>query len=60
MARDADQHIRVTEETWTRLNKEKRPGDSFNDVIERLLDENSDSDDRPATDGGEDVAVLAD
>jgi len=37
MSRDADQHIRVTEETWRKLNRLKRPGDSFDDVLQRLL-----------------------
>lgn len=39
MGRDADTHIRVTEETWSELNRRKRPGDSFDDVISRLLEE---------------------
>jgi|GEM_PF-3177637 len=39
MPRKADTHIRVTEETWSRLNRLKGPGDSFNDVIEALLDD---------------------
>jgi len=39
MSRDADKHIRVREETWLELNKKKRPGDSFDDVLQRLLDE---------------------
>jgi predicted CopG family antitoxin len=39
MPREADKHIRVTEETWLDLNKKKRPGDSFDDVLQRLLDE---------------------
>lgn len=62
MGRDADTHIRVTEDVWSELNAKKKPGDSFNDVIERLLDER-DADDRDAdadtdaaeTDGGEPV-----
>jgi len=37
MERKADTHIRVTEETWAALNAKKRPGDSFDDVIQRLL-----------------------
>jgi len=37
MSRQADKHIRVTEETWLELNKKKRPGDSFDDVLQRLL-----------------------
>jgi predicted CopG family antitoxin len=41
MARDADKHIRVTEETWKELNRRKEPGDSFEDVLERLLEERS-------------------
>lgn len=39
MERKTDTHIRVTEETWSRLNKRKKPGDSFDDVISRVLDE---------------------
>ena len=38
MDRKADTHIRVTEETWSELNSRKRPGDSFDDVIQRLLE----------------------
>lgn len=37
--RKSDTHIRVSEETWTELNIRKRPGDSFDDVIVRLLEE---------------------
>jgi predicted CopG family antitoxin len=39
MARDADKHVRVTEDTWKELNAQKEPGDSFDDVIQRLLEE---------------------
>lgn len=39
MSRKANKHIRVTEETWLELNKQKRPGDSFDDVLQRLLAE---------------------
>lgn len=39
MARKADTHIRVTEETWLDLNQLKQPGDTFDDVLQRLLDE---------------------
>jgi len=39
MPRKADNHIRVTDETWSELNKRKQPGDSFDDVIQRLLEE---------------------
>jgi predicted CopG family antitoxin len=38
MSRDATNHIRVTAETWRRLNRRKQPGDSFEDVIQRLLE----------------------
>jgi predicted CopG family antitoxin len=32
--------ISVKKETWQKLHSEKEsPGDSFNDVVERLLDE---------------------
>lgn len=39
MGRNAETHIRVTEETWEQLNRKKGPGDSFEDVITGLLDE---------------------
>jgi len=39
MSRDADKHIRVTTETWRELNQRKQPGDSFEDVLQRLLSE---------------------
>jgi predicted CopG family antitoxin len=32
-------NIRVDDDTWQRLNARKQPGDSFNDVLERLLKE---------------------
>lgn len=38
MGRNADTHIRVTEDTWQELNQKKGPGDSFDDVITQLLD----------------------
>jgi predicted CopG family antitoxin len=31
--------VKVDEDTWRRLNARKRPGDSFEDVIERMLDD---------------------
>jgi len=34
-----DVTIRLKENTWVELNKRKRPGDSFDDVIQRLLEE---------------------
>lgn len=39
MGRNADTHIRVTEDTWGRLNRLKGPGDSFDDVLTDLVDE---------------------
>jgi predicted CopG family antitoxin len=30
--------VRVSEETWSRLNQRKGPGDSFDDVISEVLD----------------------
>lgn len=32
--------VRVSTETWRRLNALKRPGDDFDDVVERLLEDN--------------------
>jgi predicted CopG family antitoxin len=39
--------VRVSEETWSRLNRRKGPGDSFDDVISEVLDiaEECDSED---------------
>jgi predicted CopG family antitoxin len=31
--------IEVSTETWKELNQRKEPGDSFDDVIQRMLDE---------------------
>lgn len=33
-----DTTVRVKRSTWTRLNHRRQPGDSFDDVIARLLD----------------------
>lgn len=49
MGRKADNHIRVADETWSRLNSRKQPGDSFDDVISRLLDKTEESDDEGKT-----------
>jgi len=35
---NAKKKIRVTATRWRRLNALKRPGESFDDVVERLLD----------------------
>jgi len=44
MARNADHQIRVSESTWHQLHRRKGPGDSFNAVLERPLDEVEDED----------------
>lgn len=31
--------VKVSDETWQRLNARKEPGDTFEDVIRRMLDE---------------------
>lgn len=31
--------LKVSEETWRRLNARKKPGDTFDDVVQRLLEE---------------------
>lgn len=31
------EQIRVTEDMWEQLNSRKKPGDSFNDVLQRLV-----------------------
>lgn len=43
----ADNHIRVRDETWQELNARKKPGDSFDDVIWRLLQEAEESEGNP-------------
>jgi predicted CopG family antitoxin len=30
--------IEVADETWTALNRRKKPGESFDDVVQRLID----------------------
>jgi predicted CopG family antitoxin len=35
----SDHRIRINDKVWDKLNRRKQPGDSFNDVIERLLNE---------------------
>jgi len=39
MAREATETIRVTPENWEQLNSLKEPGDTFNDVVSKLLEE---------------------
>lgn len=40
-------NVEVFDDTWARLNALKRhPGDSFDDVINRLIDEHDQDDDR--------------
>ncbi len=34
--------IQVSEETWKQLNRQKGPGDTFDDVIQELLQESAD------------------
>lgn len=36
--------VAVAEDNWERLNRLKRPGESFDDVIGRLLDARDDAD----------------
>jgi len=40
-----EQSIRVSDEHWRELNKRKRPGDTFDDVVQRLLNGDIDLDD---------------
>lgn len=37
-----DTHIRISEEMWQELNSQKQPGDTFDDVIRRVVEENND------------------
>jgi len=34
---DEQTRVRVSKQTWQRLNAQKEPGDSFDDVLDRLL-----------------------
>ena len=38
----SDTNIGISNETWRRLNARKHPGESFDDVLQRLLDETDD------------------
>lgn len=40
----ADEQIRVSDRVKRRLDRRRREGESYNDVLERLLSENSDAD----------------
>lgn len=33
-----DTTVRISRDTWRRLNRRREPGDSFEDVIDRVLD----------------------
>jgi len=37
--------IQINVDVWQRLNSRKQPGDSFNDVLDRLLDDSGHSED---------------
>lgn len=39
MPDDESVNIRIKRDTWEQLHSEKGPGDSFDDVISRLLEE---------------------
>jgi len=54
MGRNAETHIRVTEETWEQLNRKKGPGDSFEDVITELLNSEENVDE---IDGMDDIVA---
>jgi hypothetical protein len=49
----ADKSIGVSRRTWERLGRRKLAGESYDDVITRLLDETSPERREPMTDGGE-------
>lgn len=38
-----DVNIRIKRDTWKRLHNRKEPGDSFNDVLQRLIEESEES-----------------
>ena len=35
--------IKISPENWRRLNAKKNPGDTFDDVVSRLLDEHGEA-----------------
>lgn len=43
--RDDRTTVSLYEDTWSRLNARKRPGDSMDDVVNRLLNETEESTD---------------
>lgn len=34
--------VKISEDTWRRLNAQKAPGDTFDDVVQDLLDRHQD------------------
>lgn len=38
-SKTVSQTIRISDENWKRLNERKEPGDTFSDVVTRVLDE---------------------
>jgi predicted CopG family antitoxin len=36
-------NVKLQDETWKRLNARKDPGDTFDDVVTRLLDESEEN-----------------
>lgn len=46
---DDTTNIRISRETWKKLNARKEPGDSFDEVIERLIEEAEEGNSKPAT-----------
>lgn len=40
---DEETRVRVSKKTWRRLNARKEPGDSFDDVLDRLLARHDDA-----------------
>lgn len=46
MSSNEQQRVRVSRKTWKRLNAMKQPGDSFDDVLGRLLGDDSESADQ--------------
>lgn len=40
---DSKEAVKVSPENWRRLNRMKYPGDTFDDVVDRLLDEHEET-----------------
>lgn len=38
----SETRVRVSEDTWMRINRARKPGESMNDALQRLLNDDGD------------------